>query len=68
MLPPENFKNQMSHKHYTTINTQYTYNCISEVIPTVQVTFFVLVRIFRLNFSFYLNSFFLSWENTFGEL
>jgi hypothetical protein len=33
----------------------FTYNCIFELIPTEQVTFFLLVTIFPLNFSFCLN-------------
>ena len=42
--------------YYHTMNEDgCTYNCISELIPTEQVTFFLLVTIFPLNFSFYLN-------------
>jgi hypothetical protein len=41
---------------YHTMNEDgCTYNCISELISTEQVTFFLLVTIFSLNFSFYLN-------------
>jgi hypothetical protein len=42
--------------HYHTMNEDgCTYNCISELIPTEQVTFFLLVTIFPLNFSVRLN-------------
>ena len=49
------------------------WTCISEVIPAVhdQVAFFLLVRVFPLNLSFYLNFYnyiFLSWGNIFWEL
>ena len=60
--------------HYCTIKMiGCTHNCISDVIPTVQVAFFLLIRIFLLNFSFYLllnfynYLFFLSWGNIFWE-
>ena len=42
--------------HYHTMNEDgCTYNCIFELIPTEQVTSFLLVTIFPLNFSFCLN-------------
>jgi hypothetical protein len=42
--------------HYHTMNEDgCTYNCIFELIPTEQVTFFLLVTIFPLNVSFCLN-------------
>ena len=56
--------------HYPTI-VLLRWTCISEVIPAVQVAFFLLVRVFPLNLSFYLNFYnyiFLSWGNIFWEL
>jgi hypothetical protein len=67
--------------HYSTVYI-FTHYCTIKmdaliiaflVIPTVQVTFFLLIRIFLLNFSFYLLNFynylfFLSWGNNFWEL
>ena len=45
---------QSIHFIYTIVHLRWMH-IISEVIPTVQVTFFLLVRIIPLNFSFYLN-------------
>ena len=56
--------------HYPTI-VLLRWTCISEVIAAVQVAFFLLVRVFPLNLSFYLNFYnyiFLSWGNIFWEL
>ena len=57
--------------HYPTNFVLLRWTCISEVIPAVQVAFFLLVRVFPLNLSFYLNFYnyiFLSWGNIFWEL
>ena len=56
--------------HYPTI-VLLRWTCISEVIPAVQLAFFLFVRVFPLNLSFYLNFYnyiFLSWGNIFWEL
>jgi hypothetical protein len=53
--------------HYPTNFVLLRWTCISEVIPAVQV----LVSVFPLNLSFYLNFYnyiFLSWGNIFWEL
>ena len=44
--------------HYPTNFVLLRWTCISEVIPAVQVAFFLLVRVFPLNLSFYLNFYF----------
>ena len=57
--------------HYPTNFVLLRWACISEVIPAVQVAFFLLVRVFPLNLSLYLNFYnyiFLSWGNIFWEL
>jgi hypothetical protein len=57
--------------HHPTNFVLLRWTCISEVIPAVQVAFFLLVRVFPLNLSFYLNFYnyiFLSWGNIFWEL
>ena len=48
---------QSIHFIYTIVHLRCmdAHNCISEVLPTIQVTFFLLVRIIPLNLSFYLN-------------
>jgi hypothetical protein len=54
--------------HYPTNFVLLRWTCISEVIPAIQVAFFLLVRVFPLNLSFYLNFYnyiFLSWGNIF---
>jgi hypothetical protein len=53
--PPSQFR-RPCHYHTNTMNeVGCTYNCIFEIIPTEQVTFFLLVTIFHLNFCFCLN-------------
>jgi hypothetical protein len=57
--------------HYPTNFVLLRWTCISEVIPAVQVAFFLLVRIFPLNLSFlskFLQYIFLSWGNIFWEI
>jgi hypothetical protein len=57
--------------HYPTNFVLLRWTCISEVIPAVQVAFFLLVKVFPLNLSFYLNFYnyiFLSCGNIFWEL